>query len=104
MDTTEMPRRSAATTKFPASSQSSMPTLIFYGAVCLAILGIGNGIGWLAALGAIVVVAFYIPLALGAFRLWSDFRRVKRHPERYEAVVTEDAQGNVQGIKWKQMR
>lgn len=84
--------------------QSSAPTLFFYGAICLAILGIGNGIGWLTVIGVLIAAAFYLPLAIGSFQHWLRFERAKRHPERYRMLITEDTSGNPVGVSWKQVR
>jgi len=103
MDNPQVPGSSSLPEQ-TASNQSSTPLFIFYGAICFAIIGIGNGIAWLAVIAVLVGIAFYIPLGLGALGQWSRFHQMKRHPERYEARITEDAEGNPVGVNWKQIR
>lgn len=94
MDTTQMPRRSAATAKVPAKRQSSAPTFIFYGAVCLAIWSIGHGLNWLLLLAVLIMAPFGFLLVMGPLRVYFGMRSIYRHPERYLTTISEGGQIN----------
>jgi len=104
MDTTQMPRRSAAPARVRPEGQSSAPTLIFYGAVCLAIWAIGRGFNGFLLLAVLIMVPFGFLMVAAPLRVYLGLRKVYRHPERYTTEITEDEHGNFASISWKSNR
>jgi len=103
MDTTEIPRRSAASAKATAKRQSSAPTLIFYGAVCLAIWSIGHGLNGFLLLALLIMVPFGFLLVATPLRVYFGLRSMYRHPELYTTKIIEDEQGNFSSISWNRV-
>jgi len=101
MDTDQSPRRSATPAK---AESSSLPTVIFYGAVCLAIFAIGQGHWGFLLVAALIMLPFGFLLIVPALTSYLGLRNMYRHPELYSTKIIEDEQGKFVSISWNRIR
>lgn len=78
----------------------SLPSLACYGGALAMVLGMLGSNGWLFGLG----LALAAPGVIFVLIVQTIFRRSMRnmylYPDLYRTEITEDAQGNFQGIRW----
>lgn len=91
------------TTANAKKSYTLLPTLTLYAGLSSIFLGLVWFNGWLFAAGLIVAIPFGLIVAVPMVAFTVALRQMRKHPENYETVISEDVQGNITNVSWKRI-